>query len=190
MITRESWLDKAVSLISKNLFAKRGYKVPNVRVSVGFPYGSRGSKAIGQHWAPEASIDKRGSIFISPSQANGLEVLSILTHELVHAVVGNKVGHGPEFKKCALDVGLEGKMRSTTAGPELESLLGVILKRLGKYPHAKLEPGHGPVKKQTTRMIKMECFDCDYKVRASLTAITTHGAVICPCGEEMQVEVP
>lgn len=191
-INREQWLENAIEIIGKELFTKKGYKLPpKIRVSVGFPYGSRGGKAIGQHWHPNASTDKVGCIFISPTLGTPEEALGTLVHELVHASVGNEAGHGPIFKKCALDVGLEGKMRSTTEGPELKKYLKVVIKNLGKYPHALLSPADRPNKKQSTRMIKMECTDCGYKVRASMTKILEHGPVLCPCTQEpMSVEVP
>lgn len=183
-MTREEWLNKAITKLGDGLFKTAGYKVPHVRVSVGFPFGGRGVKAIGEHWSPDASIDKKGSIFISPIKDDAVEVLAILVHEMCHAAVGNKEGHGVVFKKCALAVGLEGKMRSTNAGPELVPKLKGLVKDLGKYPHSELRPSKGPTKKQKTRMLKMECGACNYIVRGALTSILTHGPVICPCNDE------
>lgn len=191
-MTREEWLNKAVGILSKDLFQKNGYLVPKViHVSVGFPYGSRGGKAIGQHWHPKASLDNNGQIYITPTLASGIRVLDVLVHEMVHAAVGNEAGHGPTFKKCAEAVGLTGKMRSTVAGPELEKLLAkTITTKLGPYPHPGLNVGEAPRKKQTTRMVKMECAACEYIVRGTMTKIIENGPVVCPCGEAMTVELP
>lgn len=188
--TREDWLQEAITYIEKDLFKPAGYKLPKVRVSCGLPY-SRGSKTtIGEHWAPTTAGDKVGSIFISPIIDDSVEVLSTLTHELVHASVGNDAGHGAKFRKCALAVGLEGKMRSAGADKETQSYFeSDIIKVLGRYPHSRLNINKRPKKKQSTRMIKMSCGDCEYIVRASATAISTNGPVICPCNEEpMNIE--
>ena len=110
------------------------------------------------------------------------DVLAVLVHELVHAVVGNKAGHGPLFRKCALAVGLEGKMKSTTASPALKLRLNALAETLGVYPHGKLNLSGR--KKQSTRMVKMECPRCGYIARTSQKNIDEHGPVICPCNGE------
>src|SRR5690606_16122066 len=144
-MTREDWLNKAIVELRNGLFKDKGYKVPDVRVSVGFTFRG-GLKHIGEHWSPDASTDKKGAIFIHPTLDESVAVLDTLTHELVHAAVGNKEGHGPVFRKCALAIGLTGKMRSTVAGPELKITLEKLAKKLGDYPHAKLNPSKAPRK--------------------------------------------
>lgn len=178
---REEWLQKAIALFEKRLFKQRHLTIPRVKVSVGFPYGSRGTKRVGEHWNPDASEDKKGSIFIHPILSDSLEVLATLVHELVHSVVGNAAGHGREFRQAALKVGLKGPMRHTTAGPILIPELKEVIKILGPYPHSKLNPGGSPVKKQTTRMYKMECLECGYVARAARKYILYSGTTICPC---------
>ena len=133
-MTREEWLQKAITLVSAHKFKPNGYAVPKLRVSVGLPYGRGSKKAIGQHWHPKASDDKIGSIFISPTINDSIEVLATLVHEVVHGAVGNEAKHGPIFKKCALAVGLEGKMQATTASEELKKYFKktIIKKRLVK----------------------------------------------------------
>ena len=182
--TREEWLHKAIAILKSGVFKRNGFKIPKIKVSVGFPGGGSARKRIGEHWSPEASTDKVGSIFISPTLGKVDVVLATLVHELVHASVGNKVGHGVQFKRCATAVGLVGKMRSTEAGPELKKELKKLAKKIGKYPHAELKLGKGPTKKQTTRMVKMSCSDCGYIVRASMSAILNFGPVLCPCNHE------
>lgn len=182
--TREQWLQKAIAICANSLFKPHGYKVPAVKVSVGFPGGGSARKRIGEHWHPEASDDKLGSIFISPILDDRNDVLGTLVHEMVHAAVGNAAGHGPEFKKCALKVGLAGKMRSTIAGEELKKFFDQIPAKIGDYPHRKLNLSMRPIKKQTTRMIKCECLECGYIVRTSRGNIEKHGAPLCPCNTE------
>lgn len=186
---RELWLLRATYPYLQRLFKRHGYRLPLVKVSVGLPYGRGGKKAIGQHWAPEASDDKKGTVFISPTIDDSLTVLATLVHELVHAVVGNEAKHGPRFRKVATAVGLEGKMTATVAGNALNEELRKIIGRLGKYPHAKLNLEMNPIKKQTTRMIKMECPPCGYIARASRKVIEQLGPALCgQCGNEMNVD--
>ncbi len=192
-MTREEYLAKAITLMSAHRFKPKGYKVPKFRVSVGLPYGRGSKKAIGQHWHPQASDDKIGSIFISPTINNTEEVLATLIHEVVHGVVGNEARHGPKFRKCAIAIGLTGKMTATVAGDDLKKYFKtVLIKKIGVYPHSKLNIEEGrPTKKQTTRMVKMFCPSCDYICRSSMSKIIDIGPVICPCNQEpMQVEVP
>ena len=181
---------KALAVYFERVFKQHGYKLPQVRISVGLPYGRGGKKAIGQHWSPEASDDKKGSIFISPTIDDSNEVLATLAHELVHAAVGNEFKHGPEFRACAIKIGLEGKMTATVASATLRDTLKDLTKELGKYPHRKLNLEMHPIKKQTTRMIKMECAECEYIARASRKVIESHGPAICPgCNTPMSVEI-
>ena len=179
-MTREQWLNRAVKQLVP-LFAKAGFKMPpDVRVSVGFAYGSR--KAQGQSWSPKCSADKANEQFISPAVADPLKVLSILVHELVHAVVGHKHGHKTPFRQCALLVGLEGKMSATHAGTVLVLKLNAIKNKLGAYPHAKLNPG-GEIKKQTTRLKKMLCMSCGCIIRTTEKWLEMYGSPwTCPCG--------
>ncbi len=183
---REAWLKSAIVILSPK-FSSIGSVVPAVKVSVGFPGGGSAKTRIGEHWSPEASDDKQGSIFISPVLSDSIEVLGVLVHEMVHAAVGNKAGHGKLFKRCALKVGLEGKMRSTTIGDGLKVRLAEIVTELGAYPHSKLNLNMGK-KKQTTRLIKQICRSCEYIVRSSKSCIDAHGCVICPvCHETMEL---
>ncbi len=130
---RELWLLKAIETHLRKLFKQHGSDLPEVKVSVGLPSGRGSKKAIGQHWSPEASDDRKGTIFISPTIANSSVVLATLVHELVHAAVGNKAGHGPAFRKVAVAVGLTGKMTATYAGPELQKTLDrIIAEALGR----------------------------------------------------------
>ncbi len=184
---REAWLKQAIVKL-EGRFTKYGHKMPAVKVSVGFPGGGSAKKRIGEHWSPEASDDKVGSIFISPVLSNSIEVLGVLVHEMVHAVAGNKAGHGPAFKRIATQMGLTGKMRSTTVGELLKQDLEYMITQIGDYPHAKLNLSMGR-KKQSTRMVKQCCEACEYIVRSSQKCIDEHGPVICPsCNNPMEVQ--
>lgn len=197
---REAWLEAAVVRMTPH-FKKAGYEVPKIRVSCGWPIAggrsSSGKRVIGQCWSGEAASDGRCQIFISPWLTNaeaedkdGAGVLPTLVHEVVHAVVGIKELHNKVFGKCARAVGLEGKLTATHAGEALMKLCEQWTEMLGAYPHAKLDPDGSPVKKQTTRMVKMECKadECGYICRTARKWITDVGPVSCPKHGEMSYE--
>jgi hypothetical protein len=191
--TREQWLEAAVRLMVP-LFKGKDYEVPTVKVSCGFPSGralSRKKQAIGECWGKDITVDGVPQIFVSPIIKDPIEVLAILVHEVVHAVVGSAAKHGSKFRKCALAVGLEGKMTATHAGDELTETAGEWIKELGQYPHAGLKPKARPEKKQTTRMVKCECKKCGYTVRVSRKWLDESGAALCPCNAKpMSFELP
>lgn len=189
--TREAYLLRAADWMRANLFAPVGVTVPPVRVSTGFTGSRSGNRAIGSCWNGKASADGLAQVFISPVLSETARVLDVLAHELVHAAHPD-AGHGKVFKKTALAIGLEGKMRATVAGEALAKRLNALACPetgvLGPYPHAQLDPGQSGVKKQTTRMLKLECPDCGFVCRASNKAITEVGIPFCACeGNQMKL---
>lgn len=192
---REQWLAAALIPIKK-LFAAAKYTVPELRVACGWPsHGgtSRKKRCIGEAWSTEASADGLPQIFISPYLADPVEpcgVLATLVHEVVHATVGNKEKHNKVFGKCARAVGLEGKLTATTASQILIADFKDWMAELGDYPHAKLDLTCSPIKKQTTRMIKLECQECGYVARTSKKWIDDVGPAHCPKHGEMTFELP
>lgn len=205
--TREAWLHAAIDKLSRTEFeaARRRAGAPqedrttertlvtylppaSIRASVGFPYGVRGSKtgkgAIGQYWPGALIADAVPHVYISPVLGDPLRVLDVLVHELVHAA-RPKAGHGTAFKQLALAVGLTGKMTCTVASPELKARLQTLAESLGEYPHGAAIPNARPGKKQTTRMIKLECPDCGMIARTTRQWLRDSGAPLCGCRPKM-----
>lgn len=180
--TREEWLSAAVLLLLPT-FARHSADLDasTIRVACGWPLGKR--TALGQAWSRTASRAGRAEVFISPIEESAVEVLGTLVHELVHVATPGS-GHGPTFKRLALRVGLEGKMRSAGPGAELRTKLVEMARDLGPYPHAMLRPGDGE-KKQGTRMLKVECPSCGYTVRTTAKWLAV-GVPRCPCGTKMK----
>jgi hypothetical protein len=194
--TREEWLAEARDQIAETLYAAAGYDTPRIRVGVGYPSAGKRSAVIGECWSKIASEDSTHEIIIriEVHEAHGPQgVLSILLHEMAHAVDGNEHGHGPEFKTIAESVGLAGKMTSTVLENELAEAFEAwtAFGDLGPYPQAAFgiggrfggvptPPGglppiiksSGPPK-QGTRMLKAYCATenaegdtgCGYTVR-------------------------
>jgi len=160
---RETYLNKAVRELNTRVFKRAGYEVPSdVKVTCGWPSKSatsRKSRRIGECWPRSVSAAGVNEIFISPTIADSVDVLDILAHELIHAIDDCVNGHRAPFKRIALAIGLEGKMTSTTAGEELKATFEKIVAKLGEYPHATMDFTNR--KKQSTRLLKLECFSCE-----------------------------
>lgn len=187
--TREEWLQRAVSFFREGVFKHSGYLIPKIHVSISFPYGSKGTKRLGECWYPHSSDDKKFHIHISPIHGTSEAAMDTLIHELVHVIAGAEARHGPIFGAVARKIGLKGPMRTTPSmTPELKADIAILIKKLGPYPHGKLNPQEGR-RKQGTRMYKMECRTCGYTVRAARKYILTAGPVRCPCNlEEMSYD--
>jgi len=180
-LTREAWLLFAVGHIAP-IFNEAGYSVPRVRVACAIPATSKRGSAVGQCWPTTRSEDLVNEIYISPVHSDPVEVLDTLTHELVHAVDDCQHRHGKEFKVIALAVGLQGKMREASAGPQLrlrlQSIATVMSTELGPYPHAKLSVG-GAMYESSRKPARAECPRCKFKV-SMLRNHLKIGPPICP----------
>ena len=180
-MTREAWLLLAVDAVAP-IFHEKGFQVPRVRVSCAIPSTSVRGSAVGQCWGRSMSEDGVNEIFISPVYSSAIEVLDTLVHELVHAVDDCQHRHGPVFKKIALAVGLQGKMREASAGPELKVRLTKLAldleQKWGHYPHAKLRVMRTlfPSPKLSPRAA---CPICGFRVSVLMKYIDV-GPPICP----------
>lgn len=194
--TREEWLLAAVSLM-RPFFKTKGYEIPVVRVSCGWP-SVRGLCAkkpvIGEAWSKYAASDEVPQIFISPwldKPEDPYGILPTLLHETIHATVGNENGHNKVFGKCARVMGLEGKLTETFAGAELLKQCKKWHAELGAINHVKLNPLMRPKKKQSTRLIKCQCTASEYNLRITRKWLEEYGAPISPVNNQsMKFEIP
>lgn len=135
--TREGWLQAAADLLRPMIDAS-GAAVPPVRLSMGFPKRGGSGHVLGDCWGGDIVADSIPTIHVSPYLSDPARVLDVLAHELIHAAVGPKCGHRGEFKRVAVNLGLEGKMTATVAGEALRARLNGLLSGLGPLPHAAL----------------------------------------------------
>jgi hypothetical protein len=170
-IDRETWLTECAQFILDDLISPHcTLPTTGYRISIGFPSG-RTSKVLAQCWKHEASADGVNEIFVSPTVDDSSEILAALTHELVHYADNCESGHKHHFARVARLVGLEGKLTATFAGHALTEQLQEYINLLGHIPHAKLDATLNGKKKQTTRMIKVECGTCGWSFRTTQSNI-------------------
>jgi len=191
--TREEWLIAAGQELRARVFPD--HEIPPYRVSVGWP-GGRGKKSstIGQCWNTNCSEDGLAQVFVSPVVKSEIEVLRVLTHEMIHVFDNCEHGHRGTFLQVFKAVGMTGKATECEASKELTDKLDGIRKRLGPYPHSALRSSQKAGKlgepKQKSRQLQVKCVDCGYIARTTRMWLTDVGAPICPCnGEPMEEEV-
>ena len=191
--TREEWLHAAREMLLP-LFESTPATVKDIRVSVGFPAGSRGSKnfhAIGEcHYSADDSVPQ---IFIHPELTDPVRILGVLAHELTHAFLPIGTGHKGAFVTTAKGIGLTGKMTATTESEDFTADAQEIADTLGEYPHSRLTYANAKGRKQTTRQKKAECPepDCGFVFRTTRKWIEAVPELCCPdpqCDGVMVIE--
>lgn len=170
-INREQWLTNAAELICEDIIqpaTERARPENDFKVSLGFPNG-KPTKIAAQCWKYEASSENVNQIFINPALDDQLQILDALAHELIHYWDNCASGHQNFFAHVARAIGLEGKLTATYAGDALKAQLQQIIELLPPFPHAGLDISNSGVKKQTSRMIKVDCTapDCGFSFRTT-----------------------
>lgn len=186
--TREAWLTAAGQRLQEVIEDRCGVTLDPWRVSVGFPIGSR--KAIGECFHASASSTGHREVFISPSLEllfDPFGVVATLAHELVHAAMPPEVKHKRPFEKAVRKLDLEGKPISTFGGSAFFAWAKPLIAELGDYPHSRLDR-YMLVKKQTTRLLKLECPECGMILRTTAKWIEDIGPPLCAVDEVAFVE--
>ncbi len=192
-MNRETWLELAVTEL-RPFFNEKGYKLPdNIRVACGFPSSkalSKKGKRLGECWEVRASVDGIHQIYITPLLSDKRDVLSVLTHELIHAALPDKTGHKKGFKMAAHAIGFEeGSVgREIEVGGPLDVRLNALT--LPDYPHSKLLPIEEE-KKQGVRLQKLICSNVEHEEPIIIRAtkkVTDQGTLRCFCEQEFEIE--
>lgn len=191
---REAWLH-AFTDAARPHFASASRPLPDtLRIGVGWTSGGAraASKVIGECYHPSHASDGVRSIIISTGAGlpDAEAVAAVLTHELAHAALEAGVGHKRPFVDLVRALGLEGKATATVAGDVWRAWAGPVLEALGPYPHSTLTAGETGKKKQSTRMLKIECPSegCGMLYRASRKNVD-RGLPKCPeCDARMVCE--
>lgn len=192
MKTREQYLTKCAEVILRDQLmplvegSQWDYPLPPVKISVGFPPGTRGGKVAACCCPRAASAGGFNEIFVNPTYDDPIYVLGNLVHELIHAIDDCASGHKGFFASIARKVGLDGKLTATVPGEALTAQLAKLVKRYGEFPHEQLKLGAAR-KKDGTRQLKVECEGCGFIFRTSQKWIDMlHDDSPCPaCGDSM-----
>jgi hypothetical protein len=204
-LNREGWLHAFAEAIAPVIKARTGLNVPlsRIRLSCSFPKGRatpnrKGVFTTGQCWHGDSHASGLHEIMINPLRERVIDdkgegVAETIIHELLHASLPKGTGHKAPFARAAKAMGLEGKPTATVAGADLVALIRKIAEPIGDYPHKALAGEWG--KKQTTRLLKVQCVDCGYineagngyTARITMTWIESAGLPICPCGATMSL---
>ncbi len=176
-ITREQWLEAAVAVVAAQL---PEITFPPVKVSCSWPGGGSARKRIGECWSRASSSAKVNEIFISPRLEEPARVVSVLVHELAHAIDDCKNNHKAAFVKIGKSLGLEGKptqMELSTA--RAAELAQAVIEKAGAFPHRRLDMSSR--KKKGTYMLKCECTSCKAIWRLTAKVIAqVDGEMSCP----------
>lgn len=179
--TREEYLNAFIDAARPHFDAANAPLPSNIRVSIGFTSRGAKSRAIAEIHSDTSSGDGHFEIFITPELLDVSRICDALTHELVHAAVGLKEGHGQHFRRVATSLGLTGKMTATVAGEAWYVWALPIIAELGEMPYAALTgefSSAGPKKK--TYLAKLQCPVCDWTARVTAKHIAPHSHLNCP----------
>ncbi len=187
--TREEWLQVASQLLRKKL-EEHGNLPDKLHILTSWPYGTK--KAIGQCYSKSWTKDESTYIAISPKLNNDdiIELLGVLIHELIHAMVGVEKNHGKAFKKVAIKVGLQGSMRATEVGDVLRKDLEGFALKLGTYPHQEMQPPPAPERKPAKKQIIkfVSPTEPSYSCWVTPAQAAIYGPPICPISKQLMVK--
>jgi hypothetical protein len=182
-MNREQWLLRGMHELNRRVFRPAKYKLsPRIQVSCGFPsQGAFGmaKRRIGECWYPQTAQDQRHNLFVSPTLDDPVQVLDVLTHEMVHTVAGKTAKHGKKFAHIAKHVGLTGKMTATVAGDALRLQLERIVQSLGPYPHKAISSSRLLRPAPKIKYVTGECV-CGYIARVPEEWVESAGLPACP----------
>jgi len=203
-MTREEYLTAAVEKF-RPLYERNDLHIMPVKVSCGFPNKSP-KRTLGQCFSSSCTKDGVRHIFISPIVKTTVQVLGVLTHELLHACLTDDAKHGPKFKEGMKKIGLEGKAIHAMPGDELLALCEKYAEELGEFPNSPLTIPEKTSKERAAskKSFKLHCpqfrdglKECrlievakagEYTVTASRKTLKL-GFPLCPgCGKEMEME--
>lgn len=192
-VNREAWLDAAVLALSNNSMLGN-LAASDFKVSCGFPsrHGAMRKRMLRSEVIPASHAQSgKNEIFINPRIADPDDVLAELykcvlqvrvgvlqpTGSKAHATAYREHGFRQPYRPAdpsehqAVTAQLSGKIAQVKA--DTINLAGC------EYPHEALDTPEMPVKKQTTRLLKMQCESCGWQARTSREMINL-GVPICP----------
>ncbi len=177
-MNREQWLNQLATVAIPAISRSTPYPAEelSVKLSCGFPSQKGKRKPVSaQLIPPTASEDFNAEIFVTPELAEKRKVAKAVLPLLVAVVTGD-FKQRQNYRQAIQALGLNAE--------ELPTWAKSIVDDLPAYPHAEVRLEN--IKKQTTRLIKVECVRDAYIARVSRTTLYVHGAPICPaCNQSL-----
>jgi len=145
-------------------------------------------KVLGVCFKRSESADGTNQIFITPNESDPVRVAAILLHELIHAADDCESGHRGNFSCWAREAGFQTPLTKLHMSEALMKRLEGLVKEHGPYPHPAIR--RVDEKKQTTRMLKVECSECGFLFRCSNSQLQRldEGEAVCPCCGQHSLE--
>lgn len=183
-MTREQYLNDAFGLL-KPLVFPHIVEWPPVKFSI----SDLPKSTLGICYARAASSAGLNEIFITATSGDTDRILKIMVHELIHAILDCKGGHGAAFKSEAHKAGLRAPYATAKNGDlststDLDEAVTAIVEALGPIPHSELKK---PAPKKGRNNNKLVCSNCGWQANTSNKHIRTtdgqliHGAQCFAC---------
>lgn len=185
LAAREDYAYKFLNTVQQEIFDPAGIAAPPYRINHGQAPGQRPGKrkVLGSCFNRAASTDGVNEIFACPTETDTYRMLETYLHEYCHAIDDCKSGHGAGFIALAKLAGFTAPWRATPASDELREWLQWYIDENGPIPCGALKVEARLKPKQSTRMIKAECYVCGFIARTSRKHVDrwqSHGSD-CPC---------
>jgi hypothetical protein len=133
-INREEWMCSFAEWM-RPYFERAGLTIPDkMRFGIGRLLGN--SHAIGRCHPHKWSRDGTAEITIDLSQDDSVSVGATIVHEMIHAHLRCKGGHGAEFRRAMGHVGLVGNPTATEPSVWLVDIVHAFVAEHGIFPHA------------------------------------------------------
>jgi len=190
-LNREQWLDEAKELLLLDVIAPIHTPRPSLKIRMAIVNlsSSREVTALEGRCLPSsASAEGINEIYIAAHLTDSLRILSVLLHEIIHAIDDNKSHHRGAFKTIAKACGLITPFTCATPSTWLNDKLQSYVDLLGPCPHARVDLSH--IKRQKNRAPKVWCTSCSFFFNTSKLQIffceDQTGCITCPaCGHSM-----
>jgi hypothetical protein len=176
---REAWLREAAEWICPSLPSK-----PSFRVSVGQMTGK--NSKLGYCYSGTCAEDDIPQLFISSRLTDEPKVLEVLTHELIHAVVGTKCGHRGAFREVVdacpyLEPGGGRRYTATVPTEATNTLASEIVTAIGPYPHAALRLDKN---RKPNAWLQVRCAGCGFTAKTTRKHLGSGSQLVCSCNGE------
>jgi hypothetical protein len=193
-LNREAWMT-AFAEAMRPYFERAGLAIPTkLRFGIGRLLGGK-TDAIGRCHPHTWSRDGTAEITVDLSQDDSRTVATTVVHEMIHAALECKHGHGNLFRRVMGHVGLVGNATATEPSLWLIDLIDNFIAQHGIFPHASMSKNQPRRRKKADRdgYLKVGCPICGWWVRMTRKMLSVAKPPCCnpacpDVGQEMLVQ--